>query len=1159
MNQYRSDRKPLKCDTMHGWKKVYVLLALSLLVLSGISPVNSSAPERGTEDETRGRATIIVNSTGSGDHVTIQEALDASDDYDTILVEPGTYYENPLVNKPLDLIGSGRDDTRIVGNISNVVTIRSTGVFVKNFNITANETGSAGAGILIDNVNDCRLENNTVRNKSTGIFLNRTRSIIIINNFMYRTGITITGEYLGNWNTHTIDTSNTVNDKTVYYWKNDTGGMIPDNAGQIILTDCEGVLVEGQNLSDTDVGLDISFARGGIEVRNNICSNNNRYGINMVSSGQNIIEGNTCNANGLAGINLKGYNGNCNGNTISENRCNSTGGHGISLQGTSDGSNCYGNEITNNTCYSSNAYGIRLDHSDGNTILDNICDRGGEGGIYLAYSDENGILNNDCSNNTGYGGSAAIILFHSERNEVLNNTCRENVGGIYLEMFSNDNNISKNTCESNDERGIYLYQSSSNTIDNNSLISNDDLGINASYLCERNDLHHNILIANNEGGAQAADFGTNNIWNASRSGNYWSDWTGPDLDENGIVDEPYVIHGPGNISTNSKDHLPLVEPPGSTILFADAGDDLRVDQHQYVDFDGTGSWGYPDINNYSWSFEYDSTDMVIYGPNAGFMFHNAGNYTVLLTVSNDAGNKDTDEMTIEVRDIEPPVPEAGEDTVIDQGEIFVFNASASTDNVGIINYTWNFTYNGTEVLLYGISQVFTFLLAGRFYITLSIYDPHGNGATDTMVLVIRESTVPIARAGTNIAINQHESYRFDGSESFPGSGSANYTWNFSYDQGEIVLNGIMVDFTFDESGVYRVTLNVTDGAGNWDTDTLVITVIDIYHPVAMPGSDASVSPGERVLFDGSGSFDNEEILNYTWSFFYDGGMVTLRGRNASFTFNITGVYVVTLTVTDITGNPASANMTVTVSEGGGDDEQPDDDDPPGNETEKDSDGDGYNDTFENESGSDPYNPKSTPDDWDGDGVPNKKDAYPRDPDRWKKERSNLLFVIIYLCIGLVLFVASIYAYTRLKRKTILNNEKRRDIVDYIKGHPGEHYREIKRRLDMPSGTLRHHLKALENASIIRSHREGKYLYYFPYDMWSSIRVLTPAQKDIVGVIKDQPGATTQDIADRLGKSRRAVQHHVNDLSDIDIIRAESIGKSAGWHVAADPWGKDGLT
>jgi len=32
-------------------------------------------------------------------------------------------------------------------------------------------------------------------------------------------------------------------------------------------------------------------------------------------------------------------------------------------------------------------------------------------------------------------------------------------------------------------------------------------------------------------------------WNTTGKGNFWADWTEPDRDEDGIVDEPYAIDG----------------------------------------------------------------------------------------------------------------------------------------------------------------------------------------------------------------------------------------------------------------------------------------------------------------------------------------------------------------------------------------------------------------------------------------------------------------------------------------------------------------------------------------------------------------------------------------------------------------------------------------
>jgi len=68
---------------------------------------------------------------------------------------------------------------------------------------------------------------------------------------------------------------------------------------------------------------------------------------------------------------------------------------------------------------------------------------------------------------------------------------------------------------------------------------------------------------------------------------------------------------------------------------------------------------------------------------------------------------------------------------------------------------------------------------------------------------------------------------------------------------------------------------------------------------------------------------------------------------------------------------------------------------------------------------------------------------------------------------------------KFETSRILENEKRRLIFVHIKKHPGKHYRRIKRELNIASGTLRHHLRRLEEAGMIRSERIGKYKHFYP--------------------------------------------------------------------------------
>ncbi len=673
-------------------------------------------------------------------------------------------------------------------------------------------------------------------------------------------------------------------------------------------------------------------------------------------------------------------------------------------------------------------------------------------------------------------------------------------------------------------------------------------------------IYDNNFLDNNGDGVQATDNGTDNRWNTSTGGNYWSDWMTPDDNGNGIVDEPYELDGDAGAS----DLLPLTDVPSNPIVRADAGSDITVNQHREVTFNGTGSWANAAIVNFTWSFEYGGIGVHLYGERPSFLFHDAGTYSVDLRVLDARGRNDTDNMTVNVLDTEAPVALAGPDTVINRGEAYRFNGSGSTDNTKITNLTWSFEYGGDEVRLYGTDASFIFVVPGIYNITLTVIDTGGNVHRDYLTLTVRDSDLPIARAGKDVTVEQYDRVSFDGGTSF-AVGSANHTWSFEYEGKDIILYGPTGSFTFVEPGEYNVTLNVTDGQGRWDLDHLLVTVEDVTPPVAEAGTNRTVSPGDTVELDGRTSRDNVGIDNYTWTIERNGSELSLYGPQVTHLFGLPGIYGVALTVKDEGGNSDTDEIFINVTGEGTD--EPDN----GDGNESDSDGDGWNDTTEEKCGTDPYDNTSFPEDMDGDGipdkldgdidgdgVPNEKDAYPRDPDRWEKE-SHLQTILIFVGLGLVLLIASILVYSKLKGRDILSNEKRQMIVDYINEHPGEHYREIKRKLSMPSGTLRHHLRTLETASMIRGHRDGKYLYYFPYSVRNVPPVLTPAQKEIVETIGKRPGLTARELAKSMGKTRRAVHHHLSEMSDLGIVRPEANGKGSCWHLSEGEWKGGELT
>ena len=260
-----------------------------------------------------------------------------------------------------------------------------------------------------------------------------------------------------------------------------------------------------------------------------------------------------------------------------------------------------------------------------------------------------------------------------------------------------------------------------------------------------------------------------------------------------------------------------------------------------------------------------------------------------------------------ILDTKKPSANAGNDQTVNEDTLVTFDASASTDENGIATYTWTFT-DTTPQTLTGKNPTYTFATPGTYTITLKATDPAGNTATDTVIITVLDITKPIANAGSDRTVNEDTQITLDGSASSDNVAITTYTWTFT-DVTIKTLTGQKPTYTFNTPGVYTMTLNVTDAAGNWATDTVVITVLDITKPVANAGSDKTINVGTAVTFDAGGSTDNVGIVSYEWNF---GDGTTGTGIKATHTYASQGTYTATLTVKDSAGNTATDSITITV-------------------------------------------------------------------------------------------------------------------------------------------------------------------------------------------------------------------------------------------------------
>ena len=347
---------------------------------------------------------------------------------------------------------------------------------------------------------------------------------------------------------------------------------------------------------------------------------------------------------------------------------------------------------------------------------------------------------------------------------------------------------------------------------------------------------------------------------------------------------------------------------------ADAGDDQVVELGTTVGFDGTGSNDDLKIPLYTWTF-LDGLEVTMHGDQPMYQFNRTGTFVVTLNVTDISGHWDTDVMNVTVDDYTAPVAEAGSDIVVDEGEIVKFDGSGSTDDDGIVTYTWTF-YDGTNAItLWGVAPSHNFSVPGVYTVILSVTDAAGLMGTDRMHVTVRDMIAPIAEAGPDQVIDEGILVTLDGSVSTDNVGIVKYTWSCTLAADTIVtLEGINPTYSFKAPGVYYWSLIVEDAAGHWDSDTMTVTVRDITPPIAQAGPDGVVDEDIRVTFNATTCMDNVGIVNYTWTF-SDGAIVfTLYGFDPTHTFTNPGIYEVTLNVTDAVGLWDRDTMALTVKD-----------------------------------------------------------------------------------------------------------------------------------------------------------------------------------------------------------------------------------------------------
>jgi len=350
---------------------------------------------------------------------------------------------------------------------------------------------------------------------------------------------------------------NIVNGKPLVYLE-DVSNYTVEEAGQVILVNCDSIKVGGLNLSDTMYGLEL-WGTNNSRIAQNAIKANKWGGIFLRSSSNNTFEGNTITGNLYHGVHFysSSYN-TLRNNEVSDNLFNfyvegSDLSHFIQDADASNTVNgkpvYYWINETEKTVPSDAGY-VALVNCTHITIQNLTLTRNAQA-IMLAFTTNSTITRNNITTNE-YG----IYSYESENNDIIGNNITWTWYGVCLRVSSN-NTIQENTISWSNYYGILASSASHNSIVRNTLATNwYGIWLESS---SNNSIYHNEFIDNTH---QLLTRDSINTWDDGypSGGNYWSDYNGTDFynglyqnitGSDGIGDEPYII------AADNSDNFPL--------------------------------------------------------------------------------------------------------------------------------------------------------------------------------------------------------------------------------------------------------------------------------------------------------------------------------------------------------------------------------------------------------------------------------------------------------------------------------------------------------------------------------------------------------------------------------------------------------------------------
>lgn len=280
--------------------------------------------------------------------------------------------------------------------------------------------------------------------------------------------------------------------------------------------------------------------------------------------------------------------------------------------------------------------------------------------------------------------------------------------------------------------------------------------------------------------------------------------------------------------------------------------------------------------NYSWDFGDGGTSSE---QNPVHKYLDNGTFTVTQTVINGCtSNSKTATIVIS----QQPVPSftSSYASPICTGEFIEFS---STSTYSPTSYLWTFE-GGTPSTSTLANPEIQYNTAGSFKVTLSVTNAFGTNelVLDNYVIVEEKPVVTFTFRADGLKLDFTQNI----------SGSNDHDWDFGDGQFSSDSNP---SHTYINEGNYKVTLSAQNRCGitefSRDIEVLLIPTADF------DAVSTTICPGGDIQFN---NLSSQSVTSWEWSF--EGGTpATSTEENPIITYNDAGVYDVTLTVTNSSG------------------------------------------------------------------------------------------------------------------------------------------------------------------------------------------------------------------------------------------------------------------